>query len=85
MKKPKDEMRKEYKRSDFTKLERGKFYVEAREGTSVALLEPDIAKAFPTSKAVNEALHGLLSIAEQASRLTSPSTGRRVKRGDAAR
>ncbi len=85
MKKPKDEMRKEYKRSDFTKLERGKFYVEAREGTSVALLEPDIAKAFPTSKAVNEALHGLLSIAEQASRITNPSTGRRVKRGGAAR
>ncbi|MBI2801158.1 MAG: hypothetical protein HYX63_12920 [Gammaproteobacteria bacterium] len=85
MKKPKDEMRKEYKRSDFTKLERGKFYVEAREGTSVALLEPDIAKAFPTSKAVNEALHGLLSIAEQASRITSLSTGRRVKRGGAAR
>ena len=85
MKKSKDEMRKEYKRSDFTKLERGKFYVEAREGTSVALLEPDIAKAFPTAKAVNEALHGLLSIAEQASRITSPSTGRRVKRGGASR
>ena len=85
MKKAKGDMRKEYKRADFSKLERGKFYAEAREGTSVALLEPDIAKAFPTSKAVNEALHGLLSIAEQASRITMPSTGRRVKRGDAAR
>ncbi len=82
MKKAKDEMRTEYQRSDFTKLERGKFYAEAREGTSVALLEPDIAKAFPTSKAVNEALHGLLSIAEQASRITSRSTSRRAKRSD---
>jgi hypothetical protein len=85
MKKPKDEMRKEYKQSDFVKLERGKFFVEARKGTSVALLEPDVAKAFPTSKAVNEALHGLLSIAEQASRITSSSTRRRVKRGGAPR
>ena len=84
MKKTKDDMHKEYERSDFSKLERGKFYTEAREETSVALLEPDIAKAFPTSKAVNEALHGLLSIAEQASRVTMPSTRRRVKRGDAA-
>ncbi len=85
MKKAKDEMRKKYKRSDFSKLERGKFYAEAREGTSVALLEPDIAKAFPTSKAVNDALHGLLSIAEEASRITSASSGRRGKRGGASR
>lgn len=85
MKKAKDEMRKEYKRSDFLKLERGKFYAEAREGTSVALLEPDIAKAFPTSKSVNDALHGLLSIAEEASRITSASSGRRGKRGGASR
>jgi len=85
MKKAKDEMRKEYQRSDFPKLERGKFYAEAREGTSVALLEPDIAKAFPTSKAVNDALHGLLSIAEEASRITSASSERRGKRGGASR
>lgn len=85
MKKAKDEMRKEYQRSDFSKLDRGKFYAEAREGTSVALLEPDIAKAFPTSKAVNDALHGLLSIAEEASRITSASSGRRGKRGGASR
>jgi hypothetical protein len=85
MKKAKGEMRKEYQRSDFSKLERGKFYAEAREGTSVALLEPDIAKAFPTSKAVNDALHGLLSIAEEASRITSASSGRRGKRGGASR
>ena len=85
MKKAKDEMRREYKRSDFARLERGKFYAEVAKGTAVALLEPPIAKAFPTSKAVNEALHGLLALAEQTSRITMRSTGRRVKRGDAAR
>jgi hypothetical protein len=80
MKKAEDDMRPEYKRSDFKKLERGKFFTEAEAGMSVVLLEPEIAKAFPTSKAVNEALHGLLSIAEQASRITS-----RGKHGTAAR
>lgn len=85
MKKVKDEMRREYKRSDFARLERGKFYAEVAKGTAVALLEPPIAKAFPTSKAVNEALHGLLALTKQTSRITMRSTGRRVKRGGAAR
>ncbi len=55
------EMRAEYKRSDFAKLERGRFFKEASRGTSVALIEPQLAKAFPTSEAVNEALRGLLA------------------------
>ena len=73
MKKDKDEMRAEYRRADFTKLERGKFYKEAVKGTSVALLEPAIAKAFPTSEAVNEALLGLLALTEQTARITGRS------------
>ena len=85
MKKTKDEMRSEYKRSDFARLERGKFYAEVAKGTAVALLDPPIAKAFPTSKAVNDALHGLLALTEQTSRITMRSTGRRVKRGGATR
>lgn len=76
MKRAKDEMRAEYKRSDFTKLERGKFYTEVVKGTSVALLDPAIAKAFPTSQAVNEALHDLLVLAEKTKRLTRRSGGR---------
>ena len=70
MKKVKDEMRPEYKRTDFTSLEHGKFYSEAVKGTSVALLEPAIAKAFPTSEAVNAALLGLLTLIEQTARIT---------------
>jgi hypothetical protein len=66
MKKAKDEMRAEYQRSDFTKLERGKFFKEAAKGTTVVLLDPAVAKAFPTSEAVNSALRGLLTLAEQA-------------------
>jgi hypothetical protein len=76
MKRANDEMRKEYKRSDFTRLERGKFYAEVAKGTAVALLEPAIAKAFPTSQAVNEALHNLLELTERTARITSRSSGR---------
>lgn len=65
-----DEMRAEYKRSDFATLERGKFYEEFAEGTSVALIEPEIAKAFPTSQAVNEALAALLALTDQTARIT---------------
>jgi len=71
MKKGKVEMRAEYKRSDFTKFERGKFYAEVVKGTSVALLDPAIAKAFPTSEAVNEALFGLLALAQKTARRAS--------------
>ena len=55
------DMRAEYKRSDFTKLERGKFFAEVAKGSSVAILSPTIAKAFPSSEAVNEALQGSLN------------------------
>lgn len=79
MKKAKDDMRREYKRSDFKKLERGKFYAEAAKGTVVALLEPSIAKAFPTSQAVNEALSGLLALTERTARLTRRSPRTRAK------
>lgn len=79
MKKDKDEMRSSYKRSDFTKLERGKFYAEVAKGTSVALLEPAIAKAFPTSSAVNEALSELLALTEKTSRIIRRPTRTRAK------
>lgn len=79
MKKTKDEMRRGYKRSDFAKLERGKFYAEVAKGTSIALLEPSVAKAFPTSRAVNEALSGLLALTEKPSRITRRSTRARTR------
>lgn len=81
MKKAKDEMRESYERSDFAKLERGKFYREAAEGTSVALLDPAVAKAFPTSEAVNEALLGLLTLAERTAKLTTKRPARKRAAG----
>jgi hypothetical protein len=73
MKKAEAEMRAEYKRSDFVKLERGKFFKETSKGTSVALIEPKLAKAFPTSEAVNEALRSLLTLADETARITGRS------------
>ena len=73
MKKIKDEMRIEYTSSDFTKLERGKFFKQVTKGMNVVLLDPAIAKAFPTSAAVNEALGNLLTLTEQTARLTGRS------------
>jgi hypothetical protein len=79
MKKAKDDMRSEYKRSDFAQLERGKFYAEVAKGTTVVLLSPRNAKAFPTSQAVNDALAGLLAPSRHTSRITRRSARTRAK------
>jgi hypothetical protein len=56
-------MKKEY---DFSKGERGKYAKQYAEGTNVILLDPDVAKAFPTSESVNKALRSLLRKKEDA-------------------
>ena len=52
-----EDMRPEY---NFAKGVRGKYVTSYRRGTNVVLLDPDVAKAFPTSDAVNKALRSLL-------------------------
>lgn len=52
-----DEMREEY---DLRGGVRGKFFAEYQKGTNVVLLEPDVAKAFRNSEAVNRALREYL-------------------------
>ena len=58
-----DELRPEYKRSDFGELVRGKYAGRLAEETNVVVLDPEVAEAFPNDAAVNEALHGLLDLA----------------------
>jgi hypothetical protein len=55
-----DELRPEYKRSDFGQLVRGKYARRAVEATNVVVLEPQVARAFPNDRAVNTALRGLM-------------------------
>ena len=62
-----DELRAEYKRSDFKKLERGKYYERIRANSNVVVLDPEVAAVFPNSAAVNKALHSLLEVAESVS------------------
>lgn len=75
-----DELRSEYKRSDFGKLERGKYYERVRASSNVVVLDADVAKVFPNSASVNKALHSLVEVAQKASGLT-----RRTRRGQRRR
>lgn len=77
-----DELRAEYKRSDFDNLVCGKCAARVAAETNIVLLEPDVAEAFPNDRAVNDALRGLLNIAEINSRLTCRSTRRAKQRRD---
>ena len=66
MKKIKDqgEMRQEYKKEDLGVGVRGKYYETYKEGHNIVLLKPEVAKAFPSEDAVNEALLSLIKIAQ---------------------
>ena len=71
-----DDMRREYK-FDYSTAIRGKYYRRLlKEGANVVVLEPDVAKAFRSSGAVNEALRALLEVSESTRRLTTRSTRR---------
>jgi len=72
-----DELRSEYKRSDFGALVRGKYADRIKEESNVVLLDPDIAQAFPNDEAVNKALRYLLEVVETSTRLTTSARKRR--------
>lgn len=56
-----DDMRPEYDFASMKRGVRGKYARRAREGTNIVLIEPEVADAFPTEQAVNEALKGVLN------------------------
>lgn len=45
---------------DFSKGVRGKYAKQFAEGANVVVLDPEIAKLFPTSESVNKALRKLI-------------------------
>lgn len=69
-----DELRPEYKLSDFKKLERGKYFKRVKESSNVVVLDPEVAAVFPNSDAVNRALHALMEVGSRVSRLTPASS-----------
>jgi hypothetical protein len=54
---PQERMHEEY---DFSRGERGKYARRYAQGTNVVVLEPDVAKAFSSSKAVNASLRKII-------------------------
>jgi hypothetical protein len=55
--KKRDELRPEYDMKSLLKDGvRGKYAASYRAGTNLVLLEPEVARAFPNDKAVNDAL-----------------------------
>lgn len=83
MKKGKSELndwpRDEYKRSDFGEIVRGKYAKRASYTANVVVLDPEIAKVFPTDAAVNEALGGLIEVARSSARMAPRPTRTRAK------
>ena len=59
-----DELRPKYDETLLKNAVRGKYVRRYRAGTNVVVLAPDVAAAFPTSEAVNEALRLLLKVAQ---------------------
>jgi hypothetical protein len=64
---PEDDVRPEYDFSSMKEGVRGKYVERYRERTNLVLLDPDVAEAFLTSEAVNEALRLLMQIAQRQS------------------
>jgi len=67
-----DDMRSEYRREDLGKGVRGKYYEDYKEGHNLVLLKPEVARAFPSEEAVNEALLSLIKIAQGSTGRTRP-------------
>lgn len=76
----KDELRSEYKRSDFPgPLVRGKYAKRLRESSNVVVLRPEVAQAFPNEQAVNDALQSLIDLAQKTEHAKKRPTARSKK------
>jgi uncharacterized DUF497 family protein len=68
MKKKADKRQEEY---DFSSGVRGKYAGRYAQGTNVVVLEPDVARVFPTPDAVNRSLRALAAIIRQSEKPVS--------------
>lgn len=75
----KDELRSEYKLSDFpAPMTRGKYAKRLKESSNIIVLNPEVSAAFPNEEAVNNALLSLIKLAQATTRPTR-SSGRGKK------
>ena len=68
---PDDELREEHDEKSLKNGVRGKYAQRLAHGSNIVRLAPDVAVAFPTEEAVNEALRLLLRAAKRAVEQTS--------------
>jgi hypothetical protein len=66
-----DELREEYDETLLKNGVRGKYVQRLAAGSNIVRLAPDVAAAFPTEEAVNEALRLLLKVAKTTGRQAS--------------
>ena len=57
-----NDMLPEYDFASMKGAVRGKYAAQYRAGTNLVLLDPEVAEAFPTDAAVNQALRAVLSL-----------------------
>jgi hypothetical protein len=73
-----DDLLPEYDFSSMSGAVRGKYYRRYRAGVNLALLDPEVAKAFPTDAAVNGALRTVMRATRMKRRTKPPN--KRMKR-----
>jgi hypothetical protein len=71
-----------YKCEELGKGVRGKHFAAFKKGSNLVLLNPELAKIFPTTEAVNSALESLVGVARSAVGKTPLSGGSSLKRGN---
>jgi hypothetical protein len=69
------ELRDEYDFSTMTVVAKGRYAPHHRAGKNVVLLAEDVAEAFPTDEAVNEALRLVLRISEVPTKYSAAPSG----------
>ncbi len=60
MNKSNDDLKQEYDLKSLGKGVRGKYFENYQKGTNVVVINPELSKAFPNTKAVNDALRKVL-------------------------
>jgi hypothetical protein len=68
-----DDLRAEYDFASMSGGVRGKYASAYRDGTNVVVLADDVATAFPTDDAVNEALRKVIELVDSVPRSRKPS------------
>ena len=66
MNKSNDDLEQEYDFEALGKGVRGKYFEKYQKGTNVVVIDPELSKAFPNAKAVNDALRKVLEKEKQA-------------------